>query len=135
MTLQTRVLGRLLGLYCLIIGVEMLARPQATVQTVTLLLADRPLLYVLGVILIFAGLAMLLVHNIWRGGTAAVLVTIIGWLTLLKGVLLVGLAPGETAKLYLEHFRYEQLYPVYVLLTLGLGVYLTYAAFRSPRSG
>jgi hypothetical protein len=134
MSLQTRFLSRLLGLYCLIIGVAMIARPQATVHTVTLLLDDPPLLYVLGVILIFGGLAMVLVHNIWRGGAAAVVVTVIGWLTLVKGLLLIGVAPVQPASLYLQQLRYEQLYPLYTLLALGLGAYLTYAGFSSARS-
>ena len=77
MSLPTRFLCRLLGLYCLIIGVAMIARPQLTMHTVTLLLVDPPLLYVLGVILIFGGLAMVLVHNIWRGDVATVIVTLL----------------------------------------------------------
>jgi len=132
MSLQTRFLSRLFGLYCLIIGVTMIARPQATVHTVTLLLDDPPLVYVLGVLLIFGGLAMVLVHNIWRGGAAAVIVTVIGWLTLAKGLLLTGMAPVPAANLYLQPLRYQQMYPVYSLVTLGLGAYLTYAGFKSP---
>ena len=134
MSLPTRFLCRLLGLYCLVIGVAMIARPQLTLHTVTLLLVDPPLLYVLGVILIFGGLAMVLVHNIWRGDAATVIVTVIGWLTLAKGLLLIGAAPVPSASLYLEHLRYQQLYPVYTLFTLGLGAYLTYAGFRGARS-
>ena len=135
MSLTTRFLCRLLGLYCLIIGVAMIARPQATMHTVTLLLVDPPLLYVLGVILIFAGLAMVLVHNLWRGGVAPVVVTVIGWLTLAKGLLLIGAAPMPAASLYLEQLRYQQLYPLYTVLTLALGAYLSYAGFRGARSG
>jgi hypothetical protein len=134
MSLQTRFLSRLLGLYCLIIGVAMIARPQATVHTVTLLLDDPPLVYVLGVILVFGGLAMVLLHNIWRGGAAPVIVTMIGWLTLAKGLLLIGVAPVQPASLYLQQLRYEQMYPVYTVIAVGLGGYLTYAGFMSARS-
>ena len=55
---ETRFLSRLLGPYCLLIGLAMLAQRQATLVTIRALLHDRPLLYVLGVWCVFAGLAM-----------------------------------------------------------------------------
>jgi hypothetical protein len=126
---ETRFLSRLLGLYCLIIAVVMLAQRQATVVTVGELLHNRPLMYILGVLCVFAGLAMVLVHNVWSGGPAAFIVTLIGWLTLLKGMVFVGLEPRQTAELYLTQLRFERMYPVYLLLTLVLGAYLCYAGF------
>lgn len=129
MSTTTRFLSRLLGLYCLVIAVAMLAQRQATIVTVGELLQDRPLMYVLGVLCVFAGLAMVLVHNVWSGGAATVLVTLIGWLTLLKGMVFVGLEPLQTATLYLAQLRFTQLYPLYALVTLVLGAYLCYAGF------
>jgi hypothetical protein len=126
---ETRFLSRLLGLYCLVIAVAMLGQRQATVVTVGELLHDRPLMYLLGVLCAFAGLAMVLVHNVWSGGPATVLVTLIGWLTLLKGIVFVGLEPMQTATLYLAQLRFGQLYPLYALVTLVLGAYLCYAGF------
>jgi hypothetical protein len=126
---ETRFLSRLLGLYCVVIAVAMLAQRQATIATVGGLLQDRPLMYVLGVLCVFAGLAMVLVHNVWSGGAATVLVTLIGWLTLLKGIVFVGLEPRQTATLYLAQLRFAQLYPLYALVTLVLGAYLCYAGF------
>jgi hypothetical protein len=126
---ETRFLTRLLGLYCLLIGLAMLAQRQATLATVAALLHDQPLVYVLGVWCVFAGLAVILVHNVWSGGAAPVIVTLIGWLTLLKGVAFIGLEPLRAADLYLAQLRYQQLYPLYTLVTLMLGAYLCYAGF------
>lgn len=133
MSKETRFLSRLLGLYCLVIAVAMLAQRQSTVATVGELLHDRPLMYLLGVLCVFAGLAMVLVHNIWSGGPAAVIVTLIGWLMLLKGMIFVGLEPTQTARLYLAQLRFERLYPLYALVTLVLGAYLCYAGFGGGR--
>ena len=130
MTATTRFLSRLLGAYCLIVGLAMLVHKKSTVATVTALLHDPPLVYLLGVIVVFAGLAMLLVHNRWSGGSVAVLVTVIGWLTLIKGVVLLGWTPAAATDLYLVRLRYEQLYYLYTVITLALGAYLTYAGFR-----
>ena len=131
---ETRFLCRLLGLYCLIIALAMLAQRQSTVATVAALLHDRPLMYVLGVWCLFAGIAIILVHNVWSGGPAPVMVTAIGWLTLLKGVALVGLPPTQTAELYLAQLRYQQLYLLYAGVTLVLGAYLCYAGFKLART-
>jgi hypothetical protein len=130
MTPTTRFLSRLLGTYCLIVGLAMLVHKEATVATVTSLLHDPPLLFVLGVIVVSAGLAMILVHNRWRGGPVPVVVTVIGWLTLIKGMVLLGWTPLGTADFYLVQLRYAQLYYLYTVITLALGAYLTYAGFR-----
>jgi hypothetical protein len=130
---ETRFLSRLLGLYCLIIALAMLAQRPATVLTVAALLHDRPLMYVLGALCLFAGLAMVLVHNVWSGGAAAVIVTLIGWLTLLKGLAFIGLQPAQTAELYMAQLRFERLCPLYAAVTLLLGAYLCYAGFARAR--
>ena len=127
----TRFLSRLLGVYCLIVGLIMLVHQQSTVATVTALLRDPPLVYVLGVIVLFAGLAMILVHNRWSGGVVPVLVTVVGWLTLVKGVVLIGWAPAGAADVYLVQLHYAQLYYLYGVITLALGAFLTYAGFRN----
>ncbi len=107
----------------------MLAQRQATAATVGELLRDRPLAYLLGVRCVFAGLAMIVVHNIRSGGPAPVIITLIGWLTLLKGIVLVGLEPTQTAGPYVTPLRFERMYPLYALVTLVLGACLCYAGF------
>jgi hypothetical protein len=129
MSKETRFLSRLLGLYCLIIAVVMFAQRQTTTAVVAALLHDRPLMYVLGVWCLFAGLAVILAHNVWSGGPAPVIVTLIGWLTLVKGVAFIGLQPLQTSALYMTQLRYAELYPFYALMTLVLGAYLCYAGF------
>jgi len=130
MSKSTVFLSRLLGLYCLIIACAMLAHRQFTLDAVGALLRNPPLLYVLGVLLLFAGLAMVLVHNSWRGGAVPVIVTLIGWLTLVKGVAFVGFLPVSANDLYLVQLRFVQLYYFYTVLTLAVGAYLTYQAFK-----
>jgi hypothetical protein len=53
----------------------MITRRQATVETVTVLLQNPSMMFVLGVVILAAWLAMVLAHNIWSGGTLAVIVT------------------------------------------------------------
>jgi hypothetical protein len=127
---ETRFLCKLLGLYCLVVGFVMVTTEQRTVQTVTSLMQDRALVFLLGVILLFAGLAMILVHDVWSGGPTPVIVTLIGWITLVKGLACLALAPAQIADFYLLQLRFGELYYVYVVITLVLGTYLTYGGFR-----
>src|ERR1017187_10925805 len=65
---RTLFLSRLIGLYCIFIALSMITRKQATLESVTTLLHDPSMMFVLGAITLIAGLAMVLMHNIWSGG-------------------------------------------------------------------
>lgn len=127
---KTRFLARLIGLYCLLAALVMVLERDAWVGAVTALVHDPPLMLVLGTIVVAAGLALVLAHNVWTGGALPVLVTVIGWLTLLKGMMFWLLPPAAAVDFYLERLRYAQLYGAYGALSFALGLYLTVAGFR-----
>lgn len=134
MSSRTAFLSKLIGLYCILVALSMVTRKQATVETVTSVLRDAPLLMLLGVITLSAGLALVLAHNVWSGGAAAVVVTLIGWVTVIKGLLFLFLPPGAEFKLFFEGLHYEQLFYVYLSISFLIGAYLTYGGFASaPR--
>jgi vacuolar-type H+-ATPase subunit I/STV1 len=93
MSLRTLFLSKLIGLYCILAALSMMARRQATLETVTALLQNPSMMLILGVITLAAGLAMVLAHNIWSGGALLVVVTLVGWITLIKGLLFLFLPP------------------------------------------
>ena len=126
----TRFLCRLLGLYFILISLSMAAHKQATVETVTALVHNPPLLFLGGVIALGVGLAIVLGHNVWSGGTLPVIVTLIGWLTLVKGTLIVFLSPEAAAGFFLEGLHYEKLFYFYAAFCFLLGVYLTFGGAR-----
>jgi hypothetical protein len=109
----------------------MLTHKQATIEMVTALVHSPPVLYLVGVMLVIAGLAMILGHNIWSGGALPVIVTLISWLTLTKGLLFLFVPPEAAPGFFLEGFRYEQLFYLYAAISLFLGSYLTYSGVRS----
>jgi hypothetical protein len=131
MSPRTLFLSRLIGLYCILAALSMITHKQATVETVTALLHDSSMIFVVGVISLAAGLAMVLAHNVWSGGALPVVVTIIGWVTLLKSLLLLFLPPEMEAGLFLGQLHYPDLFYVYSGVSLVLGIYLTYGGFRS----
>jgi len=130
MTSRTLYLARLLGLFASILGLAELAQKRSFIETATLLVHDRPLLLVLGMVGLIAGLAMVLAHNIWSGGPVPILVTLFGWIILLRGILLLFLSPEAAAGL-LEVVRFEDLFYVYSAITIALGLYLAYAGFSN----
>ena len=131
MSSRTLFLSRLIGLYCILIGLSMMTRGQATVETVTGLLQNSAMTLTLGVITLAAGLAMVLAHNIWSGGALAVVVTLVGWMALTKSLFFLFLPHEMEAGLFLGQLHYQQLFYVYAAISLVLGVYLTYGGFRS----
>ena len=78
-----------------------------------------------------ARLAMVLAHNIWSGGALPVVVTLLGWLTLVKGFMFLLLFSGGAEGLYMGTLHYSQLFYLYMAICLVLGIYLTYAGFAS----
>jgi hypothetical protein len=101
------------------------------VETVTALLQNPSMTLILGVITLAAGLAMVLAHNIWAGGTLVVVVTLVGWMALVKSLFFLFLPPEMETRLFLQQLHYQQLFYLYGAISLALGVYLTYGGFKS----
>ena len=134
MSPRTIFLSKLIGLYSIVVGLAMVAHKQATLRMVGALLQYAPLLYLVGVIALGIGLAMVLGHNVWKGGALPVVVTLIGWLSLLKGLHFLFLPSAVAVRLFLGVLHYCQLFYLYVAIDLIIGVYLTYAGFRAKAS-
>ena len=124
----TIFLARTLGLYCVLIAVGMIAARRAVLPAVDSMLKSPALLFVVGVFTIGIGLAMVVGHNIWTGGATTVLVTLLGWLSLLKGLAL-AFVPQQTMQRVYGSLDYEKRFPLFMGVTLLLGLYLTAAGF------
>jgi len=127
MSPRTVFISRLLGLYCLIVSLNMFTHKSAMVEIESTLIHTPAMLFLGGIFTLVAGLAIVLSHNVWSGGALPVTVTLLGWISLIKGVFL--LSPGTTTGFW-DSFRYEQLFYVYASVSFLLGVYLTYGGFR-----
>lgn len=131
MSPRTVFLSRLIGLYCILVALSMMTRRQATVETVKALLQNAPMILFLGVITLAAGLAMVLAHNVWSGGALPVIVTLVGWITLIKSLFFLFLPPEMEAGLFLGQLHYQQFFYLYGAFSLVLGLYLTFGGFKS----
>jgi len=128
MSTLTIYLARLIGLSAVLLVATLFVRgTELIVGTV----ADGPVMLVYAIFSLAAGLAIILGHNVWSGGTLPVIVTLVGWLIFAKGLVLMLVTPETLAPL-LERMQQHYHYPVYLVPALIIGLYLTYAGFTAP---
>jgi hypothetical protein len=130
----TVYLGRLLGLFTLITSFWLLTEPATTLSTIPALLGDRPAMVIFAIIALAGGLAIILAHNIWSGGALPILVTLIGWIMLIRGVLFLFLPPEATLGI-LEAMQFGRFFYIYLAIPFLLGIFLTYLAFTARMPG
>ena len=123
----TVYLARLIGLFALLVGVGCVVRGNAVVQSAVV---NGPVMLVYALVSLAAGLAMILGHNVWSGGPLTVVVTLVGWLILAKGLLLF-FVTSEALTQLLERMQYGEHYSLYVAPSLVIGLYLTWAGFAA----
>ena len=119
-------LAQVFGLYFVIAGVAMLVRPNA-ISTLIETLGTRSSIYLTGFFALMLGIPLVLIHNIWDGSWR-VIITIMAWLALLKGVariffpdMVVGWAQGLA--------RNPGMVKLMVWIMVVLGFYLLYIGF------
>jgi len=131
MSPRTVFLSRWIGLYCISVAISMAVRKQSFVETITALLHNAALMFLVGILTLVAGLAMVLAHNVWSGGISTVMVTMVGWIALMKGLLFLFLPEEVEADLFLRKLHYAQYFDVFMAISLVMGIYLTYDGFVS----
>ncbi|MGD0963237.1 MAG: hypothetical protein ABSA57_04960 [Candidatus Acidiferrales bacterium] len=131
MSPRTAFLGKLLGFYCIAVSLPMFAHAQATVEIMKAIIQDPPLLFMAGLMGVTAGLAIVLAHNFWSGGVLPILVTLLGWASLIKGILLLLLSPETQSRIFIVGLHYERYPYLFAAILLLLGSYLTFAGSRS----
>ena len=134
MSMRTVFLSRMLGVYCTLMGLFMAAHPIRAWDTISAFSHNQPLVFIVAIFVILGGLAMVLAHNVWSGGAAPVIVTLMGWATLAKGVVLLFTPPEMIADFYGRTIHNDGLIYFEAAIALLLGVYLTYVGFK-PSAG
>ena len=130
MSQLTIFLARLLGLFTILVIATLLFRGAAMVESA---IANQPAMLTYGILSLGLGLAMVLGHNVWSGGLLPVVVTLVGWRILMKGIVLLLLSPDALTQFY-ARMHYGERFNVYLMPSLVIGLYLTWAGFSArPR--
>ncbi len=123
----TTYLAELFGLYIALMGVVMIVKQQAMREFMVAVVEQRALLYLLAALRVLIGLAIVLAHNRWSG-TLPTVVTLLGWVTLARGLAL-WLVPPETERKILACFQRSGPYYAAAIIAIVLGLWLAYAGF------
>jgi hypothetical protein len=108
----------------------MFAHAQVTMEIMKAIIQNRPLLFIAGLLGMTAGLAIVLSHNVWSGGVLPIVVTLFGWASLIKGMLLLLLSPETESRVFIVGLGYEQHPNLFAAFALLLGVYMAYSGFN-----
>src|ERR1700688_3104948 len=106
MSRLTVFLARCICTFAVLLVATLLIRGSAMVETAV---TDGPVVLVYAIISLAIGIAMILGHNVWSGGALPVVVTLVGWLILAKGLLLLFLTPESVSRLF-ERMQYGEHY-------------------------
>ncbi len=123
-------LAQLIGPCLLVVSISMLARREAMIPLVENLMQNPPLLFVLGVIQLLGGLAIVLTQDASAGETLPLVLTMIGWWLMVRAVLLMFLSQDALWALF-DAMELEKYYYASNAVGLVLGGYLTYVGFSS----
>jgi hypothetical protein len=128
----TTFLAKLIGLFTLIFSMALVLRHDFFITTVTAFMQDRVILLIFAMIALSAGLAMVLAHNRWSGGVLPIVVTILGWVFLIRGLVLLFL-PSDLLDAFFAAIGFTERYYLYAAIPFLLGAYLTYAGFTAEK--
>jgi hypothetical protein len=124
----TLFIAKLIGLMFLVFSLLMAMNKRAMLAAIDEVVRSRGLMLIGGSFNLAAGLAIVLGHNVWSGGALTVVVTLIGWLVALRGVVWL-FTPQEKLVQFYEALHFERKYYVATAITGTLGLYLTVAGF------
>ncbi len=130
MSRLTIFIGRLMGLFFVLFALAMLMNRHSTVEAAIDFMHDPPALMIAGIMALLAGLAIVLGHNVWSGGALPIVVTLLGWIFVIRGVVILAVA-RETLVTIFEKMNFDGHYYLFVGIVLVIGLYLTIASFMA----
>lgn len=124
----SKFLSKVMGIYFIIISTAMFTNMQQFSNSINSLINDAPLMFVTGFFTLILGILIVVSHNIWQWNWR-VIITILGWITLLKGVSIIFCPQliDKTTVLFLQNMNVAY---IAAGIDFALGVLLSYFGFR-----
>lgn len=120
-------LAKLFGLYFMIAGVVVMARQKSFMPVMTNVFSSKPLIIILGLCQLFAGLALVLAHPIWTPNWQGV-ISLIGVWIMVEGLFYVATPYYKVHKIT-KQFNTPAWYTSGGMLAIVLGAYLAGKGF------
>lgn len=124
-------LAKVLGAYMLIVGVAVLIKGKSLSKIIKELTHGQVIQYLGGLLCLIIGLLIVSVHNIWETSPFYVLlITLIGWITVIKGAVHL-LLPDKTVDKMIKFFDNRTWFVLWGVVSVIIGVYFLYAWYST----
>lgn len=120
-------LAQLLGLYFIIIGIVVGFRRRSIMPTVKQMAANRPVMLMLAVIELAAGLALVLVYPTVSLSLEGIL-ALVGWMMIVESIIYLA-APAKVVRSFVGVFNRPKYYIGGAILSVLAGAYLVAVGF------
>ena len=120
-------IAKIFGLIYLVVGVGLMINRQTFKQIMEDFCKNTVLVFYGGILALVVGVVIVLTHNIWVANWT-VIITIIGWAALIKGVWLI-VFPNSVHKFMRVYQKNKNLLVVHSIIALVFGIVLTYFGF------
>jgi hypothetical protein len=124
----TVLLARGFGIFTVVLVTAMMVRGESVIAASV---SDGAVMLAYAIISLAIGVAMIIYHNVWSGGLLPAVVTLVGWLIFIKGLVLL-LLPSDTISRALGQMHYGDHFYLYLAPSLAIGLYLSWAGFTTP---
>ena len=120
------VLAQVLGIFFVVMGVSMIVNKKFTTIVLEESIQNRGYLWMWGFLALMTGAIIVPLNNLWTSGLP-LLVTVLGWLALIKGAFIL-FFPGAAVAMYRKYNK-DGLLVLSGLVVFALGLSMLYAAF------
>ncbi len=131
MTPRTIFLSRLIGLYLVVAAVSMATHREIAASAMATVIQNPAFLWLGGLIALLAGLAIVLVHNCWSGGVRVVLVTLVGWLAIAKGIVFLFVPMGSSSAVSGKGLSHPVAFYCCTAVIFLFGAFFTWSGFSA----
>lgn len=123
---MSKMIAGLMGPTLLAMGIGMLLNLGSFAVMVEQVSHDIALIFVSGVLLLVAGLAIVRAHNVWTGWP--VVVTVLGWLAIIGGLIRL-FFPAQLAAMAAGMSQQRGILVIAAIILLVLGGFLSFKAY------
>ncbi len=101
--MYTSIISQTLGIFFALVGLSMVVNSKATTAAIEESVQNRGILWIWGFLAMLVGAIIVVLNNAWTSGLP-LLITVIGWIALIKGAFILFL-PGSAVSLYRKFGR------------------------------
>ena len=125
--MATKTLAKIFGVWTLLAVGGMLSNRQNTIDVVNGFFTNATLVWTVGVFTSLVGIAVVVAHTRWTS-PLAVVVTLYGWVVLIKGLMFLWL-PLPVQEAVYNSLQFGRYFYFYFIVSVAFGAYLTYGGY------